>query len=82
MKLEWNRFAAWWQADIYDRSTQSVFDNGATYRILSSTGNFELWVWSGPAEDSPVLGRVGFGPSLSKERAKRLTRYDSVEKAI
>jgi hypothetical protein len=79
--LEWDRLAAWWQADVGDKAARSIFDDGTTYRIFSSTHNFELWVWSGPAEDRSVLG--GSGSDLrSQKRARRLARYDNVEEAM
>ena len=51
--LHWEKLPAWWQAGDDD-----IFGDGTTYRIfLPSPGVYELWVWSGPAEGSGVLGR-------------------------
>jgi hypothetical protein len=81
LTLEWDEFAAWWQADVGDRATRSVFDDGTTYRIFRSPHAFVLWVWSGPAEDSPVLGMSG-SDLRNQKRAKRLASYDTVEEAM
>jgi hypothetical protein len=81
MKLEWDEFAAWWQADVGDKATRSVFDDGTTYRIFrSSHGGFVLWVWFGPAEEH-VLGTMG-SDLRSQKRAKRLASYHTLDEAM
>ena len=81
MKLEWDEFAAWWQADVSNKATRSVFDDGTTYRIFRSTRGFVLWVWSGPGEDSSVLGMSG-SDLRSQKRARRLATYDTVDETM
>ncbi len=68
--LHWEKLPAWWQAGDDD-----IFGDGTTYRIfLPSPGVYELWVWSGPAEGSGVLGAMG-ADLRSQKRAKRLGSY-------
>jgi hypothetical protein len=69
MALKWHRQAVWRRAGDPD-----IFGSGTTYRIFgpgigknspaldispTNPGGYELWVWSGPAENSPVLGLMG-----------------------
>jgi ADP-ribosyl-[dinitrogen reductase] hydrolase len=80
MTLTWQKFQAWWQADIGEPGTRSIFDDGTTYRIFPTTKSFALWVWSGPAENSGVLGLMG-SDLRSQKRAQRLGRFTSLHAA-
>ena len=80
MTLRWHEFSAWWQADIGQPGTRSINDDGTTYRIFPTGKEFELWVWSGPAERSGVLGMMG-ADLRSQKRARRLRRYATLAEA-
>ena len=90
MALKWHREAVWRRAGDPD-----IFGSGTTYRIFgpgigknspaldispTNPGGYELWVWSGPAEKSPVLGLMG-ADLRGQKRAQRLGWYRLLREA-
>lgn len=87
--LRWHKESVWWRAGDPD-----IFGSGTTYRIFGWVGKndpagatsptnprgYELWVWSGPAENSPVLGLMG-ADLRSQTRATRLGWYSLLREA-
>src|SRR5271163_3515728 len=86
MALKWHRQAVWRRAGDPD-----IFGSGTTYRIFgpgigknspaldispTKPGGYELWVWSGPAENSPVLGLmwIASAASLASRSSRSLAR--------
>jgi ADP-ribosyl-[dinitrogen reductase] hydrolase len=81
MTSTWYRLPAWWQLDIGDPATRNIFDDGTTYRIFpTAPKGFQLWVWSGPAETSGVLGLMG-SDLRSQKRARRVGRFATLAEA-
>ena len=83
--LRWYQTQAWLQADVDDGTNcppGAIWGDSTTYRIFggNTSKGCELWVWSGPAETSGVLGMHG-SDLRSQNRAKRLARYPSLDAA-
>ena len=91
MALKWDREAVWRRAGDPD-----IFGSGTTYRVFgpgigknrpaldispTNPGGYELWVWSGPAENSPVLGLMG-ADLRGQKRAQRLGWYRLLREAM
>ncbi len=90
MALKWHKEGVWRRAGDSD-----IFGNGTTYRIFNpgivknnpaldisrtNPGGYELLVWSGPAENSPVLGLMG-ADLRGQKRAQRLGWYRLLREA-